>query len=65
MMTIGNDVNNKPIGLGNLVKREDGVIGRFEAKDFELIFRYEKEREDGAICSYVNLCSKEYGLLDV
>lgn len=63
-LIIGEDINNKPIKLGDLVKRQDGVVGRFEVRDFELIFRYEKEREDGAICSYIN-CGNRYELLDI
>ena len=51
---IGVDINNRKIFTGDRVKRDDGVIGRFNLLDFELCFDYEEEQEDGAICSYIN-----------
>ena len=59
---IGVDINNRKIFTGDRVKRDDGVIGRFNLLDFELCFDYEEEQEDGAICSYINHLRK-YELL--
>lgn len=53
-MIIGEDINKNTISLGQRIKRDDGVIGSFELRAFELVFRYEKIQENGAVCSYIN-----------
>ena len=59
---IGVDINNRKIFTGDRVKRDDGVIGRFNLLDFELCFDYEEEQEDGEIFSYINH-GRKYELL--
>ena len=53
-MEIGKARDGKIISIGQRVKRDDDVIGSFELRDFELVFRYEKIQENGAVCSYIN-----------
>lgn len=53
-MELGKDISGKIITIGQKVKRDDGVIGSFNLKDFELAFVYEEIQDNGAVCSYIN-----------
>ena len=49
---IGKDLEGTDVILGQRLKRNDGVIGSFRLGRFELVFDYEQEQENGAVCSY-------------
>ena len=51
---IGEDINAKSIYIGDKVRRDDGVVGFFDLRDFELCFDYEEVQENGATSSYIN-----------
>ena len=53
-MEIGKDINGEIIKIGDKVAREDGVKGSFNLRNFELVFDYEEEQSNGAVCSYIN-----------
>lgn len=51
---IGEDINGKPIYIVDKVKRDDGVVGSFDLRDFELCFDYEEVQKNGAMSCYIN-----------
>ena len=53
-MIIGTDIKGNKVSLGQKVKRDDGVIGNFDLRAFELVFEYDDAQENGAVCCYIN-----------